>query len=316
MCSQFYNTNKALGTEKVKELIREFHDPATSRARTLDIRHGAGSGEKFTNHLKEKAKTKITISSLEYWTNKGFSPEEAIVQKKQFYATNNVKATAASLEWLAADPIRKAKKYKGISETKRKRRNPQYWLDLGCSTEEAKTKVSKLMPPRHDLAAFIERFGEEDGPKRQEQRYLKQRQTTLDRYGRSVISGYVSKASIRFFKPLYRALRKSGIERSDIVWGIGGRREFTTKDKSDGKNVAYDFVVKSKKIIVEYNDPFWHAREKGEWRNPIVQYEASKERDEHKHQIAKTLGFDIIYVWADNLPEIDQLKSEILSHEQ
>ena len=127
-----------------------------------------------------------------------------------------------------------------------------------------------------------------------------------------MLNGYVSKTSIRYFKPLYKALRKSGILRKDIIWGIAKQREFTTFDKKTNKNYAFDFVVMSKKIIIEYNDVFWHARNKSEWKNPMIPYEESYERDTNKKAVASKLGFDIIYVWSDNLPDINSLTELIL----
>ena len=135
----------------------------------------------------------------------------------------------------------------------------------------------------------------------------------MERYGSIMLNAHVSKSSIKYFKPLYKALRKSGIQKNDIIWGIDNRREFTTFDSATNKNYAFDFVIKSKKMIVEYNDPFWHARNISEWKNPMVSFEESFARDEHKKSIAAKLGFDIIYVWSDNLPDTDYLKNLILT---
>ena len=79
-----------------------------------------------------------------------------------------------------------------------------------------------------------------------------------------MLNPYVSKASIKYFKSVYKLLRRSGISKEDIKWCIGKQREFTTFDKETDKNYCFDFVVRSKKIIVEYNDPFWHARSESE----------------------------------------------------
>jgi very-short-patch-repair endonuclease len=91
-----------------------------------------------------------------------------------------------------------------------------------------------------------------------------------------------------------------------------GTFKSTRVNKTTNKNYAFDFVIKSKKIIIEYNDLFWHARHKDEWKNPMVTYEESHERDANKKDIASKLGFDIIYVWSDNLPDVHSLKEIIL----
>jgi len=293
-------------------LIKEYHDKNTLLTRRLDIRHGEGSGTKYTNNLKAKAVSKISFGRIEFWLNKGLSFEEASKQKRAHYAELNKKGTAASLKMLAENPDVKKKKYERVSETKTQRRTIEYWVQQGCTEKQAAEQIKKYSPPSHSLQSFIERHGEEIGKKLHKQTYEKQRKTKMEKYGSLMLNGYVSKASIRYFKPLYKLLRKSGILKTDILWGIGKQREFTTFDKETNKNYAFDFVIKSKRVIIEYNDAFWHARDKSEWKNPMVTYEQSQERDTNKLRVASKLGFDIIYIWSDNLPDIQTLKEIIL----
>lgn len=309
---QLVNTNSSASESTLKFLIKEYHDKNTLLTRRLDIRHGEGSGTKYTNNLKAKAVDKISFGRIEFWLNKGLSFEEASKQKRAHYAELNKKGTAASLKMLAENPDAKKKKYERVSETKTQRRTIEYWVQQGCTEEQAAEQIKKYSPPSHSLQSFIERHGEEIGKKLHKQTYEKQRKTKIEKYGSLMLNGYVSKASIRYFKPLYKLLRKSGILKTDILWGIGKQREFTTFDKKTNKNYAFDFVIKSKRVIIEYNDAFWHARDKSEWKNPMVTYEQSQERDTNKLRVASKLGFDIIYIWSDNLPDIQTLKEQIL----
>jgi len=309
---QFVTTNSSESETTLKSLIKEYHDENTPLTRRLDIRHGEGSGVKYTNDLKAKAVNKISFGRIEFWLNKGLSFEEASKQKQAYYAELNKKGTAASLKMLAENPDIKKKKYEQVSKTKTQRKTIEYWMRQGCTEEQAVKQIKKYSPPSHSLQSFIERHGEEIGKKLHKQTYEKQRKTKIEKYGSLMLNGYVSKASIRYFKPLYKLLRKSGILKTDILWGIGKQREFTTFDKETNKNYAFDFVIKSKKVIIEYNDAFWHARDKSEWKNPMVTYEQSQERDTNKLRVASKLGFDIIYIWSDNLPNIQTLKETIL----
>jgi len=61
----------------------------------------------------------------------------------------------------------------------------------------------------------------------------------------------------------------------------------------------YDFVVKSKKIIVEYNNTFWHPREDLEWKG-ITSYEESLNRDIQKNNLAISRGYKVFYIWNDD----------------
>ncbi len=307
-----FETNSNVDKLVFKNLVKEYHNINTLRPRQLDIRYGEGSGTTFSNLLKDKAKTKISFGKIEFWLNKGLTLEEAEKQKKEHYAELSKKGTAASLVALSEDLDKKRKKYQNVSETKQKRRALDYWIQKGYSIEEATKQIKKYVPPSHTLESFIERHGEKVGKEKHQKCYKKQRDTKIEKYGSIVLNGYVSKASIKYFKPLYKALRKNGISKEDIIWGIGNKREFTTFDKETNKNYAFDFVIKSKKIIIEYNDPFWHARNKEEWKNPMVKYEDSRERDKNKKCVASKIGFDIIYVWSDNLPDVSYLKKLIL----
>lgn len=309
---QIMNTNSSTSEQSLKLLIQEYHNKHTPITRQLDIRHGEGSGLKYTNNLKAKAVNKISFGRIEFWLNKGFSLEEALKQKREHYADLNKKGTAASIKTLTENPDKKRKKYEQVSKTKKERKNIEYWVQQGYTKEQAIIQIKKYIPPSHTLQSFIERHGEEVGKEMYRNTYEKQRKTKMDKYGSLMLNGYVSKTSIRYFKPLYKALRKCGILKEDIIWGIGKRREFTTFDKETNKNYAFDFVIKTKKLIIEYNDVFWHARDKNEWKNPMVTYEESYERDLNKKRVASKLGFDIVYVWSDNLPDIQTLKELIL----
>lgn len=314
--SILFDTNKDKSLDYIKSLIEEYINPNTTEFRRLDIKYGQGSGKAYSNKLKEKAKNKLTISNIQFWINRGFSYEEAVLQKKKHYNKISKAAIKAQQLLYKNNPEKKKDRQKKANATMKLRSTIQYWIDQGYTANQADERIKKYNnPPKHDLQTYINKYGDE-GYKKQKESYKKRNQTKIDKYGHVILNGYVSKASIRFFKPLYKLLRKSCIAKDDIIWGIGNHREFTTHDTETNKNFAYDFVIRSKKIIIEYNDPFWHARNENEWKNPFVRYSESYNRDKYKQKIAKKMGFDIIYIWADNLPTAELLKNIILNYEQ
>ncbi len=315
LINEIYTTNQSPNLEMFKIILKDYHNNQNNRSKQLDIRYGLGSGQLFKNKLSEKTKHKIHIGTIQYWINKGLSEAEAMRAKAEYYSNLNKKGTQASLDTLNANPVLKLSKYRKVSATKNERKKIEYWLNKGLTLEQANEQIKKYVPPVRNVETYISKYGPEEGPIKHKESYIRQSQTTYERYGTNMQRGYTSKSSIKYFKKLYKVLRRHGIQKEDICWGIGTRREFTTRDTELNKNYAFDFVIKSKGIIVEYNDPFWHARDPNEWKNPMVSYENSLERDLRKKLIAEKIGFEIIYVWSDNLIDIFELKSRILTHE-
>lgn len=307
-------TNSNIVESEFYDLVREYHDTNTSQSRELDIRHGYGSGGKYISRLEtiHRSGAYITTDKIEYWINKGFTKEEAILEKKRFYNAISRKGIDTKNNIHSKNPEKKRIQYERIRQTKLERRTLEYWTGRGYTESQAVENINRYIPPLWNLEYYIEKWGESAGREKHRKRYEKAKNTKIERYGNSVLCGYVSKSSIKFFKTLYKLLRKCGISKDDIKWGIGNRREFTTHHKETCKNYSYDFVILSKKIMLEYNDPFWHARTREEWRNPMVTYDDSYHRDMLKKQIANTMGFDVIYIWSDNLPDINELKKIIL----
>jgi len=308
-----WNSNKNLNIFELQNLINEYYTPDTSVTRKLDISRGENGGKKYTEKLKQKAKTKIHIGRIEYWINKGYSLEDAKIQKREYYRKLSKRAREVQISLYNSDPVLKKQHYNKIALTKQKRRDIKYWLDKGVNLEEAQKHVLKYKPPTGNIERYILKYGKKEGTKRYQDAKNKRKNTYQERYNvTTFLRPYVSKASLRYLVPVYKLLRKSGVKKDDIKWGIGKNKEFTTYDKITNKNYCFDFVVLSKKIIVEYNDTFWHARKEEEWCNPMVDYKQSYERDKNKMRVAKKLGYTIIYVWSDKLIPSQELCRQIL----
>jgi hypothetical protein len=293
--------------KNLKELVYEYYDSKSTKRR-MDIRYGEGSGEKHSNNLKLLCVDKITPHVTQYWINKGFSEAESIQKVYDYKNKNVVKAIEANKNLFLNNP----KKFRTRYVNRKAPNSRKHWEDLGYSKEDVEEIMKTITRPYlNSLEGFVERYGEVLGVEKYRQANLKRLESRMKNNGTLFISSHVSKASLKYFIPLYKLLRKSGISKDDIVWGIAKKKEFVTKDSVSGKNFAYDFVIKSKRIIIEYNDSFWHARRKDEWKNNFTTYEKSLEFDQYKQKVAENIGFKIIYVWADELPTHKELFNRI-----
>jgi hypothetical protein len=188
-----------------------------------------------------------------------------------------------------------------------------FWLRKGYSLVEADELKKPYLPQVNGKTALIEKYGEHEGAVRLERLLLNRKQTFLQKYGQTTpfINGSVSKESKQFFVPLYKILRKTGIEKSDIYWGLS--REWCIQD-TNKKPHFYDFTIKSKRIIIEYHGIFWHPTEDddpNEWKNPFISYDDALKRDAYKRNLAKERGFTLFEFWNNDLPTILKVKEMI-----
>lgn len=120
-----------------------------------------------------------------------------------------------------------------------------------------------------------------------------------------------SKSSAKYLLPMYKALRKAGVTKEDIFWGIGNSTEFRI-----GK-FFYDFTIFSHKIIIEYNGVAWHPKSTTQvWKHPFGTLTTSEKYhyDRNKLKVAESQGFTVIEVWDDELPDQKVLLETILEN--
>lgn len=266
-------------------LVEKYHT-SNMLYEKLGIRYGRGSDkiEKVKDSLRErKGPIKIvSIFSVDYWIKKGMTYDEARQRVSEIQSKNAHKHHAKKPEYKSMTP-----------------NSVNYWIKKGYSEIEAeelrRPYVNKSLQSK---LKYIERYGHTLGLEKYEDVRNRRVITLLSKYGTTVTNGYVSKESLKFFVRLYKEIRKHGIERNDIYWGIGGSKEFAMH--YNGKNYFYDFTIKSKKIIIEYNNTFWHPRLGTLWENQFVDEEYAKSKDETKKSIMENRGFNVIYVWNDD----------------
>ena len=92
--------------------------------------------------------------------------------------------------------------------------------------------------------------------------------------------------------------------------GVRGSKEFRIKTKTN--LFLYDFTIKSKKIIIEFNGLYYHILPDSSNLNmhnykSIDTIEKLIERDELKRVIASQNGYEIIDVW-DNKSSSENIK--------
>ena len=117
-----------------------------------------------------------------------------------------------------------------------------------------------------------------------------------------------SKESLLVFEKLYDTLYEFDIKYEDIYLGHGDRTEYFIRD---GKNIFfYDFVIKSKKIIIEYNGIAFHPKlENLKSFRPILTNLSSEElfnKQKYKVELAERNGFKVLEIWSDEDNKVDK----------
>ena len=163
---------------------------------------------------------------------------------------------------------------------------------------------------------FIRRHGKVDGVEKYNDSKSKRMSTMIGRYGvnYTLTPGRTSKESLVFFVRLYKAIRRLGFKKDDILWGIGGSKEFASHDTTHDRNYFYDFTVKSCKIAVEYNGSLWHPRNTTSV-SPFYDTAQKLEYDSQKIKHLTERKFSVIIVWdTDDHDEMIRKILEIITN--
>ncbi len=116
-----------------------------------------------------------------------------------------------------------------------------------------------------------------------------------------------SKESLTIFNPLIDKLKELNIKYEDIYIGSDNKDEYFIRD--DNNIFFYDFVIRSKKIIIEYNGVLFHPKnENSKWVNPFNKNITPKEaynKQQYKINLAKNKGFSILEIWSDDDQELN-----------
>lgn len=267
----------------------------------IKIRKGKGASENYTQKLKNRPKVKNPKStlSISYWTDKGFSIEESKVKISKMQSERSK---------VRHKKYKKTNKYKSMMPN-----SILYWTKRGYSIDESeKLREPFVEKSSHKLESYINRHGMIEGTEKYHTGNHKRTLTMMARYGKLVTNGCVSKESLRIFVPLYKQIRKLGIQRQDIYWGINGSKEYA--NHHEGKNYFFDFTIKSLKYIIEYNNEFWHPAPNRVWKGF---YDKDIFLDGYSKKIDSMIsrGFVVKTIWNfdDKEEKIQEIVSEIRS---
>ena len=118
------------------------------------------------------------------------------------------------------------------------------------------------------------------------------------------IFGKASQESLLVFKKLIKWCINEGINDNDIYIGYENKNEYFIR--FEDKIYFYDFTIRSKKIIIEFNGICFHSKIINEnWKNPFTNETSIEEINKRtlKNKVAKENGFKILEIWSDILPD-------------
>lgn len=159
------------------------------------------------------------------------------------------------------------------------------------------------------LKFYIEKYGETDGILKFNDRQDKW-QSSLNN---TMISSRTpnnrfraSKESLNVLIPIYKFARKNGINKRDIYIGAGGLSEYIRY--YNGSVVAYDFVIESLKLVVEYDGAAFHPKLINEenWIHPYCKDGPEQYfiKDQKKKEYIINKGFTYFNIRSDDSDEI------------
>lgn len=304
-----------------------------------DIKYFIERGWSEENALEEINKRNKELKQRnrlceEYWVNKGYTKEEAIdeISKQQQKSSKCVKTYHGKSKQMLVD--------KGYSDEEIKRiclspTNIEFWVNKGCSENEAKEIISKnqteaakqvdfekrLIPSNIEywvnkgftkeeakkkvsehqstftLEKCIQKYGEEDGKNRFTDRQNKWLKSLLTN-GNMVI-GY-SKISQELF---YEILEKYNIDEKKNIYFATHNGEYKI-EKDKGGIWLYDFTDLKNKKIIEYHGDDYHGNPKKylaeDHPHPFRKNITAQEmwdKDKLKLNHANEKGFEVLVIW-------------------
>ena len=290
------------GEEKGK---KKFDEYLLSLSHSLDgyiFRHGKKKGKEKFDH---------------YWRNTNFSASlDAFIRRHG--------------EKLGKE------KYKEFCVLAGKRSSGEAWEDKDAYRKMVAKRSRKIKDNPYDrdnlsLQKFINRDGDSQGKENYETYWKEHRKTNRMCYEYYQIDGVseeeaenqkkdyhvqlelnnrdrkyrASKSSITAFLPGYKFLRRSGISKNSIWWGVGESTEYFIREKNDIR--FYDFTVPELKIIVEFNGSRYHPTKKHLQEklsatsiagcSNIQDIKDRYQRDLDKVKLAKKNGYSVLILW-------------------
>lgn len=157
--------------------------------------------------------------------------------------------------------------------------NIEYWI-TECNGNVEKAQEMYLNFQVRDLSYFVDKYGEEEGTIRHQQK--------IDRWAKSMPNFNYSMVSQELFDRIMKSYINAD---SDIYYATYHRddmkryenKEYRLKTKTS--YVMPDFIDLSKKRIIEFDGDYWHSEAK-----------VNPERERKRHEQIVSAGFEVMYV--------------------
>lgn len=268
--------------------------------------------------------------SVEYWVSKGLSPADAVIKIEDVklktagtlgsfirrygddgpsrYDDFRIKARYANSVDYYAD------RYGGDGGDKRSARYAQAAYKKTREFHESNGTIDKYLCTNHQRSksnryeSLVIRHGE-----------MTAREIVLKRAGFERTKRFKSsKEAFRFLLPIYKYLRRNGISRNDIMWGVGDQKEMQLYGSGAKFPKLYDFSIPKLKIVLEYNGHAWHPdvtmmtqEQLDTWMTPFGRSAQDQiDNDKLKTIIAEEHGYQVIPIWP--LRDLNGQRNEII----
>jgi very-short-patch-repair endonuclease len=272
-----------------------------------------------------KIADRITPYKVKYWVNKGFSEDEALKEIKNY---KDKKATSKNnfiKRYGKSEGIKKFEKFQETSKHTLNKFKKKYGEKVGkvkwdeyLKTKDSNSyqwalkktgnveKANDLIKLRRDsvkttIEKLIKKLGCEDLAIKEYIRIAKSKTTKI---------GRASLESLKIFNDSYEYLLSIGYNSDDIKIGVKNNHELTLYSKKFKRVYLYDFAIKSKKVIIEYNGERWHPNYKKysiEWLNENWKHIKSKKpaeyfikREKEKITNAEEHGYKVLVLWSSD----------------
>ncbi len=227
----------------------------------------------------------------EFWIEKGYSEEEAILKSKEVMNEIHEKTFKKFKE--------NPEKYASKQPTR-----IEYYIKKGHTEEEAKKLISERQTT-FSLDICIEKHGEEKGKVIWEERQRKwldnldskseEEKIEINRKKLFNNSGY-SKISQKLFWEIHESYKLNNINFEEL------NSEVIRYDKINKKHYRYDYVDFTLKRCIEFNGDFWHcnpSKYNENYFHTIIKKTAKQlwENDSDKIKWLNSRGYEVLTIW-------------------
>ena len=287
--------------------------------------------DKCKQERKKTLPKKLSITSLQYWLNRGYTREAAI---EKISAMQKQRSPRCTEYWLKRGcTLAEAKTHvsehqasiakinvEKYTSAERKQRSSfcyEYWENKGYSVEETRAILS-ANADNQSIDSFISRYGQHEGQKRHnELKAYRKQHYSLDGY----IAKHGKERGTALWNKKFKNRHNSAAATkffSVLTENIGPDYKIYTAGNSNGEYginnnsvyYYYDYVVPDLKLCVEFNGDYWHCNPAKYSADYVIAQCNKTAADIWKYDAEKincmkeTRGFNVVVVWeSDNHAE-------------